>query len=107
MTSILVLGVTLLVICGYWSEIRERYLLWTQFERLQDNAQRYPEYRHRQTGIVFVRLRGGAFVMGSPESESGRREDEAQREVTLSPFLIAKYGAPGKAWERGRSCRAT
>ena len=91
MTSILMLGVILLVICGDWSEVSYRYLLSRQFVRLQDNAQGYPEYRHRQTGIVFVRLPGGAAVMGSPEGEPGRSTNEQLHTVTLSPFLIAKY----------------
>ena len=100
MTSILMLGVMLLVIYGNRSEISDWYLLSKQFERLQDNAQGYPEYCHRQTGIVFVRLPAGAFVIGSPESEPGRHEDEAQTKVTLSPFLIAKYEVSQGDWRR-------
>ncbi len=88
----------------YWQEIR----FFLKFERLDKNAQGYPEYRHRETDIVFVGLPGGTFEMGSPETEIGRRENEGPvHKVTLSPFLIAKYGAPGEAWERGKSCRAT
>ncbi len=30
------------------------YVLWQNFESLGKNAQGYAEYRHRQTGIVFV-----------------------------------------------------
>jgi formylglycine-generating enzyme required for sulfatase activity len=60
------------------------------------NAQGYPEFRHRQTGIVFVSLPGGTFWMGSPEDEEGRDSDESPvHKVTLSSFMIAKYGAPG------------
>ena len=91
MTSILMLGVILVVICGDWSEVSYRYLLSRQFVRLQDNAQGYPEYCHRQTGIVFVRLPGGAAVMGSPEGEPGRSTNAQLHTVPLSPFLIAKY----------------
>ncbi len=71
-----------------WEDIR----FFLKFERLGKNAQGYPEYRHRQTRIVFVGLPGGTFEMGSPDSEIGRGSDEGPvHKVTLSPFLIAKY----------------
>ncbi len=86
-----------------WADI----LFLIDFESLGLNEQGYAEYRHRQTGIVFVSLPGGTFLMGSPEEEEGRSEFEGPvHEVTLSPFMIAKYGAPGQAWERGMPCRA-
>ncbi len=72
-----------------WGEIR----FSLKFERLSKNAQGYPEYRHRETGIVFVGLPGGTFEMGSPETESGRNPIEGPvHKVTLSPFLIARLG---------------
>ncbi len=89
----LVAGLALVVLSvamvwTYWGEIG----FFLKFERLGKNAQGRPEYRHRETGIVFVGLPGGTFMMGSPESESGRRESEGPvHKVTLSPFLIAKY----------------
>ena len=93
---------------AYQGELRAWYIFWREFERLGTNEQGFLEYRHRQTGIIFVRLPGGTFSMGSPDTESDRVEDEGPvHTVTLSLFLVAKYGAPGKVWERGRSCRAT
>jgi hypothetical protein len=55
-------GVLAAVILGLsawlsWPEIR----LWWDFAPLGRNAQGYPEYRHRKTGIVFVSLPGGTF----------------------------------------------
>ena len=38
----------------YRREIRAQYVLWRDFESLGRNEQGYREYRHRQTGIVFV-----------------------------------------------------
>ncbi len=102
---VLVIGVAL--VGWYHNELQTWYLFWKQFESLGKNDQGYPEYRHRQFGIVMVRVPGGTFTMGSPEDEEGRHPYEKQHEVSLSPFLIAKYGAPGEAWERGKSCRAT
>ena len=67
---------------------------------LGPNAQGYPEYRHERTGIVFVLLPGGTFLMGSPEDEVDRIEDEFQHQVTLSPFLIAKHEVTQAEWKR-------
>ncbi len=37
--------------------------------------------------------------MGSPEGEAGRDTRETQHDVTLSPFLIAKYEVSQSAWK--------
>ncbi len=98
----LVAGLALVVLSvatvwTYWKEIR--FLL--RFERLAKNAQGYPEYRHRQAGIVFVRLPGGKFDMGSPPAEQGRLSNEGPvHSVTLSPFLLAKYEVSQAEWKR-------
>ncbi|QNM05300.1 formylglycine-generating enzyme family protein [Qiania dongpingensis] len=39
----------------------------------------------------FILIEGGAFLMGSPESEAWRGEDEAQHEVAVSDFYICRY----------------
>ena len=62
-----------------WPDI----LIFLDFESLGRNEQGYAEYRHRQTGIVFVSLPAGTFMMGSPEGEEGRYEFEGPvHEVT-------------------------
>lgn len=38
-----------------------------------------------------VSVKGGKFLMGSPESENWRSDDELQHEVTVSDFMIAPY----------------
>ena len=88
-----------------WPHLRSWYRFWQLFEYLGVNAQGYPEYRHRQTGIVFVSLPGGKFWMGAqikdpkgPNYDPGLKEDPVH-EVTLSPFLIAKYEMSQTAWE--------
>ena len=109
---------------------RDHLRFWYVFEPLGKNEHGYPEYKHRQTGIAFVRVPGGKFRMGmgDPNEESQvedlfrssriprgvpmrpigmLRTERPAHEVALSSYLIAKYGAPGKAWERGKSCRAT
>jgi formylglycine-generating enzyme required for sulfatase activity len=78
-----------------------------RFAPLGLNAQGFPEYRHRQTGIVFVRLPGGRFWMGAQKTDpKGQNYDpEAQdkegpvHEVTLSPFLIGKYEVTQAQWK--------
>jgi formylglycine-generating enzyme required for sulfatase activity len=47
---------------------------------------------HTDARIEMVPIRGGRFLMGSPESEKGRYPDEGpQHEVEISPFWMGKY----------------
>ncbi|MDR1788562.1 MAG: SUMF1/EgtB/PvdO family nonheme iron enzyme [Treponema sp.] len=46
-----------------------------------------------------ARIQGGIFTMGSPASEKDRGSDEAQHQVTLSPFYISKYEVTQKQWQ--------
>ena len=42
--------------------------------------------------IEMLPIPGGEFLMGSPENEPGRKEDEGpQKEVKISPFWMSKY----------------
>jgi sulfatase modifying factor 1 len=90
------------VILG-WRDI----LLLYRFERLGRNAQGLPEYRHRQTDIVFVLLPGGTFFMGAqkedpsgPNYDPEAGDDEGPvHEVTLRPFLIAKHELTQAQWK--------
>jgi formylglycine-generating enzyme required for sulfatase activity len=71
------------------------------FDPLGENEQGYPEYRHLATGLSFVLLPGGTFLMGSPADEPGHQSDEGPvHEVELSPFLISKYEVTQEVWER-------
>jgi formylglycine-generating enzyme required for sulfatase activity len=46
---------------------------------------------HTDARIEMLPIRGGKFLMGSPESEKGRYPDEGpQHEVEISPFWMAK-----------------
>ncbi|MCL2180397.1 MAG: SUMF1/EgtB/PvdO family nonheme iron enzyme, partial [Treponema sp.] len=38
-----------------------------------------------------VRIQGGSFIMGSPANEEGRRNNETQRQVTVSSFMMSRY----------------
>ena len=41
--------------------------------------------------LALLPIQGGTFLMGSPPGEPGRRADEAQHEVTVSPFWMAVH----------------
>jgi formylglycine-generating enzyme required for sulfatase activity len=42
-------------------------------------------------GMEFRQIEAGSFVMGSPPDEPGRRDNEGQRTVEISPFLIGVH----------------
>ena len=48
----------------------------------------------------FVLIPAGSFLMGSPETENWRIEDETQHEVNLSAFYIDPYEATQTDYER-------
>lgn len=39
----------------------------------------------------YILIKGGSFLMGSPESENWRGDDETQHEVTVADFYISPY----------------
>jgi formylglycine-generating enzyme required for sulfatase activity len=52
-------------------------------------------FLHGRTGLEFVLIPGGRFVMGSPPDEPGRSEHERQHWVTLTkPFLMCRTEVP-------------
>lgn len=51
--------------------------------------------------LTLVEVKGGRFVEGSPATESGRKDDEAQRTVTVSgSFWMGQTPVTRGAWER-------
>ncbi len=51
-------------------------------------------------GMEFVEIKAGSFIMGSPESESGRDLDELQHKVTLSQdFYIQTTEVTRQQWK--------
>jgi formylglycine-generating enzyme required for sulfatase activity len=107
LTGVGVAALLLAVTWGWRGEIRTRLLLAQDFEALGRNPQNYREYEHRRTGIVFVLLPGGTFLMGSPVDLDGVSKDERPRhKVTLSPFLIAKHEITRGQWKRVMDERA-
>jgi len=52
------------------------------------------------TGLVFVLLPGGDFVMGSAPDDETRENDEPLQDVWLSPFFLSKCEMTQAQWER-------
>src|SRR5690348_14791501 len=48
--------------------------------------------KENSIGLKLVRIPAGDFIMGSPETEKGRRQDEPQRHVKLArSFEIGQF----------------
>ena len=90
-------GLVLVVAILLWAG-REKIRFLFEFESIGKNDQGYFEYRHRQTGIVFVSLPGGSFDMGSDRWEFTQPVHEVRFErgyfvgkfeVTRAPHRIS------------------
>lgn len=57
-------------------------------------------YRHTATGMEFVFVPGGRYVIGSAKDEPGRYPEEVRHEVALSPFLIGRTEVTQAVWEK-------
>jgi formylglycine-generating enzyme required for sulfatase activity len=57
--------------------------------------------RHEKTGIVMLLCPPGEFVMGSPEDESGRVDNEGQQRVEITAaFYISETEVTQEEWQR-------
>ncbi len=57
--------------------------------------------RDRKTGIVLLLCPPGEFMMGSPASEAGRRDDEAQHRVTITKaFYLSETEVTQEVWQK-------
>ncbi|MBF0425721.1 MAG: SUMF1/EgtB/PvdO family nonheme iron enzyme [Magnetococcales bacterium] len=60
---------------------------------------RHGSYTDHNTGMKFIWIPGGEFLMGSPESEMGRDRDEGpQHRVMLDGFWMGKYPVTQAEW---------
>ena len=82
------------------SKLQEIYNSTPQIQMTKTSEIHYisPENNNKteQTSIIkpdieFVDIPGGTFLMGSPVTEPGRKDDEVQHQVTLSAFKMSKY----------------
>jgi formylglycine-generating enzyme required for sulfatase activity len=57
--------------------------------------------RDRKTGIVMLLCPPGEFMMGSPASEAGRQDDEAQHRVAITKaFYLSETEVTQESWRR-------
>ena len=83
---------------GSWSRSSGYLRSASRVRDLPDNP-----YNYYSSGFRLVRdtplavepkmigIKGGSFMMGSPEDEEGRGQDERQHSVTVGDFLIGQY----------------
>lgn len=50
--------------------------------------------------VEMVSIKGGEFLMGSPESEFERQKDETQHQVKVNAFLLSKFEVSQDLWEK-------
>jgi formylglycine-generating enzyme required for sulfatase activity len=65
------------------------------------NAHGTLEVVHQRTGLAFVLIPAGEFLMGSPENEAGRMDREKQHRVAVPAFLLGKTECTQRAWVCG------
>lgn len=67
----------------------------------EEEMKPYTEIVEHSSGkIEMVPIRGGTFVMGSPESEPNRNDDEGpQHKVEVSPFWMSKFEITWDSYE--------
>ena len=54
---------------------------------------------HTEVKIRMIPIKSGAFVMGSPDGEEDRADDEAQHKVKIDPFWMAETETTWNAYE--------
>ena len=94
------LGATGAGVLVFRKAIYSQYILATRFERLGANGQGYCEYRHVATGIVFIRLPGGTFWMGSTDEDLKRLSEEIPRRGREARVLDDAFSSRPEASER-------
>lgn len=68
--------------------------------RRKSFAHYFPEDLGNGVVLDIVYIPGGTFMMGSPETESLRRDNESpQHQVTVSPFYAGKYPITQAQWQ--------
>jgi len=63
-------------------------------------VQTYKEELPQGVELTMVEISAGSFLMGSPLSEEGRDEDEAQRRVTVPAFQIGRFPITQAQWKQ-------
>ncbi|BCL39223.1 caspase, EACC1-associated type [Nostoc sp. MS1] len=68
-------------------------------ERPCKSAEFFTEDLGNGVTLQMVAIPGGTFLMGSPENEEGRSDDESpQHKVTIQPFFMGKFPVTQAQW---------
>ncbi|BAZ39144.1 extracellular ligand-binding receptor [Calothrix sp. NIES-4101] len=70
-----------------------------KISRHQAKAEYFTEDLGNGVTIEIVAIPGGTFMMGSPNNEAERRDNESpQHKVTIQPFFMGRYPITQKQW---------
>ncbi|OCR00111.1 protein kinase [Oscillatoriales cyanobacterium USR001] len=68
--------------------------------RRQGQAEFFTDNLGNGINLEMISIPGGSFLMGSPNTEAGRRDSQGpQHNVTVAPFFIGKYAVTQEQWE--------
>jgi formylglycine-generating enzyme required for sulfatase activity/uncharacterized caspase-like protein len=71
-----------------------------EIQRSRKKARLFIEDLGNGVILEMVAIPGGNFMMGSPENEEGRSNDESpQHQVNVPPFFMGKYPVTQKQWK--------
>jgi formylglycine-generating enzyme required for sulfatase activity len=66
---------------------------------IADSILRSPVKHGKKSGLTMIPIKGGTFMMGSPENEPKRQLDECQHQVTVADFAIGQYEVTQADWK--------
>ena len=71
-----------------------------EVKREENKAQYFTENLESNIALEMVAIPGGTFIMGSPENEKGRSDDESrQHQVTVPAFYMGKFPITQSQWK--------
>lgn len=97
-----VLLILSLTACGQQETSRQENMQSeSNTNRTQDTDMQNGSTQVQETDIEdgFIRITGSSFLMGSPEDEAWRSDDETQHSVTVSDFYMSPYEVTQKEYE--------
>jgi len=92
--------VTLTILQSFTFEVVTVDKRGKEIDRRQGQAQYFSEDLGNGVTLDMVAIPGGTFLMGSPATEEGHRDNESpQHPVTIQPFCMGKYPVTQAQWQ--------